>query len=91
MPAARPGRGRPRVYCCRKCGQAAADLRARLKLPPPAAPRGQVTTTDCDYSDDERELLLAMERYKRATGKKFPTYTEVLSVLRGLGYRKETT
>ncbi len=39
-----------------------------------------------EYDADEVEFLLAMERYKRK--RPFPTWTEVLRVLKGLGYRK---
>ncbi|MGQ0551902.1 MAG: hypothetical protein ACT4PU_01620 [Planctomycetota bacterium] len=32
------------------------------------------------------EFLRAMDRYKRKTGKTFPTWTEVLEVLRSIGW-----
>jgi hypothetical protein len=32
------------------------------------------------------EFLRAMDRYKRKTGKTFPTWTEVLDVLRSIGW-----
>jgi hypothetical protein len=38
------------------------------------------------YDADEFEFLKAMELYKRF--RPFPTWTEVLRVLKGLGYRK---
>jgi hypothetical protein len=41
-----------------------------------------------DYSDDEREFLVAMERYKRERRRPFPTWREVLVVLLSLGYRR---
>lgn len=40
------------------------------------------------YTDDEVEFMLAMERYKRIAQRPFPTWHEVLSVIRELGYRK---
>lgn len=46
------------------------------------------TTTDAVYDDDERELLMAVGRYKKASGRKFPTWREVLEIVRSLGYRK---
>lgn len=46
------------------------------------------TTSDRDYSDEEREFLLAIEAYKTRTGRKFPTWCEALDVLRSLGYAK---
>lgn len=45
-------------------------------------------TTDRRYTDEEREFLLAMERYKKANRRPFPTWSETLEVLKGLGYRK---
>jgi hypothetical protein len=41
-----------------------------------------------DYTPDEIEFMMAMDRYKRRHGRPFPTWREVLAVLRGLGYRK---
>jgi len=32
------------------------------------------------------EFLKAMDKYKRKTGKTFPSWTEVLDVLRGIGW-----
>jgi hypothetical protein len=40
------------------------------------------------YSGEELEFLRAIEQYKRANGRKFPTWTEVLEVARALGYRR---
>ena len=41
-----------------------------------------------DYSDEEREFLLAIDRYKRSRRRPHPTWREVLTVLRDLGWRK---
>jgi hypothetical protein len=41
-----------------------------------------------DYSDDEREFLVAVERYRREKRRPFPTCREVLQLLLGLGYRR---
>jgi hypothetical protein len=38
--------------------------------------------------DPEHELMLAMEEYKRRSNRKFPTWSEVLEVILGLGYAK---
>jgi hypothetical protein len=45
-------------------------------------------TTDRRYTDEEREFLMAMEAYKKRAGRPFPTWSEALEVLKGLGYRK---
>lgn len=52
--------------------------------------RRQVDPTTCerDYSDDEIEFMKSMDQYKRANRRPFPTWSEVLEVLRALGYRK---
>jgi hypothetical protein len=46
------------------------------------------TTSDRDYSADELEFMRAMQDYKRRSGRMFPTWSEALEVLRGLGYAK---
>lgn len=46
------------------------------------------TTCERDYTDDEVEFMRAMDDYKRRSGRQFPTWSEVLEVIRDLGYRK---
>jgi hypothetical protein len=46
------------------------------------------TTCDRDYSRDELEFMQAMQEYKLHSGRMFPTWSEVLEVLRNLGYEK---
>jgi len=46
------------------------------------------TTCERDYTNDESEFMKAMDRYKRENRRPFPTWSEVLEVLRALGYRK---
>ena len=55
--------------------------------------RRQIDPTTCerDYTDEEIEFMHAMDRYKRASGRMFPTCSEVLEVLRNLGYRRVNT
>ena len=55
--------------------------------------RRQVDPTTCekDYSDEEIIFMKAMDQYKRANRRPFPTWSEVLEVLRALGYRKTET
>jgi hypothetical protein len=52
--------------------------------------RRQVDPTTCerDYTEDEIEFMKAMDQYKRDNRRPFPTWSEVLEVLRALGYRK---
>jgi len=53
--------------------------------------RRQIDPTTCerDYSSAEVEFMHAMDQYKRASGRMFPTCSEVLEVLRSLGYEKK--
>lgn len=50
--------------------------------------RRQIDPTTCerDYSTDEVEFMNAMDEYKRTSGRMFPTCSEVLEVIRDLGY-----
>lgn len=52
--------------------------------------RRQIDPTTCerDYSGDEVEFMRAIDDYKRRSGRQFPTWSEVLEVIRDLGYRK---
>jgi len=54
--------------------------------------RRQIDPTTCerDYSDEEVGFMNAMDEYKRTSGRMFPTCSEVLEVIRGLGYVKLT-
>ncbi|GIW87747.1 MAG: hypothetical protein KatS3mg108_2071 [Isosphaeraceae bacterium] len=46
-------------------------------------------TCERDYNADELEFMNAMQEYKQRSGRMFPTWSEVLEVLRSLGYHKE--
>ena len=52
--------------------------------------RRQIDPTTCerDYTDEELEFMNAMDKYKRSSGRMFPTCSEVLEVIRDLGYEK---
>ncbi len=39
-------------------------------------------------ADDDEEFRVAMQAYKQRSGRQFPTWSEVLEVIRGLGYEK---
>jgi hypothetical protein len=41
-----------------------------------------------DYTDEEREFLIAMDRYKRLRRRPHPSWREVLDVLRALGWHR---
>lgn len=42
-----------------------------------------------EYSQEEVDFMMAMERYKRENRRINPTFAEVLAVARSLGYRKD--
>jgi hypothetical protein len=46
------------------------------------------TTCEREYSKAEMEFMMAMNEYKRKSGRMFPTWSEVLEVLQSLGYEK---
>ena len=52
------------------------------------ARRRQIDPTTCerDYSNDEIEFMHALDAYKRFSGRMFPTCSEILEVIRALGY-----
>ena len=61
-------------------------LQRRVKV----ARRRQIDPTTCerDYTLDEIEFMSAMDEYKRRNGRMFPTCSEVLEVIKALGYEK---
>ena len=52
--------------------------------------RRQIDPTTCerDYTLDEIEFMSALNEYKHTSGRMFPTCSEVLEVIRSLGYEK---
>lgn len=52
--------------------------------------RRQIDPTTCerDYTADEIEFMHALDAYKRANGRMFPTCSEILEVVRNLGYTR---
>jgi hypothetical protein len=66
--------------------QATRAAQARLTIV--RRQRVDPTTCDRDYSPAELEFMLAMNQYKHKSGRMFPTWSEVLEVVRELGYEK---
>ena len=68
--------------CVKRAGERAGCVAGR------ASRRRLIDPTTCerDYSTDEMEFMQALEAYKRRTGRLFPTCSEVLEVVRSLGY-----
>jgi hypothetical protein len=66
----------------RRQGERRAKVQRRRQIDP--------TTCERDYNDDEIEFMQAMDAYKRASGRMFPTCSEILEVIRNLGYVRMT-
>ena len=62
------------------------SMRPRKKVPR----RRQIDPTTCEreYTSEEVEFMNALSEYKRNSGRMFPTCSEILEVLKGLGYEK---
>ena len=41
-----------------------------------------------EMNDDQFEFIMAIEDYKKANGRPFPSFTEILEIAKALGYRK---
>ncbi len=54
--------------------------------------RRQIDPTTCerDYSNDEIAFMQAIDDYKRRSGRMFPTCSEILEVIRAMGYVRVT-
>lgn len=74
----------------RKSSTPVAVERRKLERREKVNRRRQIDPTTCerDYSDDEVQFMNALNEYKRKSGRMFPTCSEILEVLRGLGYTK---
>jgi hypothetical protein len=80
----------------RKSDRRQEKTKAEAKASAPAVDRRKVkrrrqidpTTCEREYSELEIEFMHAMDEYKRASGRMFPTCSEILEVLTNLGYRK---
>lgn len=88
--AERRGRTERRSVVAKPAAQVAEERRL---MPPRRAKverRRQIDPTTCerDYTADEIEFMKAMDDYKRRSGRQFPTWSEVLEVVRGMGYKR---
>ena len=63
---------------------------AKTPAPRRADRRRMIDPTTCEreYAADEIEFMQALDRYKRTSGRMFPTCSEILEVVRSLGYAK---
>lgn len=73
---------------CENSAENQADSPARRKK----QRRRQIDPTTCerDYNNEEIEFMQALDAYKRSSGRMFPTCSEILEVIRNLGYVRLT-
>jgi len=91
-------RGRPRKFVAPEAlltpEEGGAAMVNKYKIPkesPKSSPKGKrvnPATSDRHYSLDEVEFMNALSEFKRASGRLFPSCTEILDILRRLGYEK---
>lgn len=90
--SAKPVNGRTKLD--RRSGEASPEQVAKLiseeKKKVKVQRRRQIDPTTCerDYSEDEIAFMQAMDEYKRKNGRMFPTCSEILEVVRSIGYAK---
>ncbi len=66
----------------RRVGERRAKVNRRRQIDP--------TTCERDYTSEEIEFMNALDNYKRHSGRMFPTCSEILEVLKSLGYEKRS-
>ena len=71
----------PEVATERRQGERRQKVQRRRQIDP--------TTCERDYTNDEIEFMQAMDEYKRRSGRMFPTCSEILEVIRDIGYAKQ--
>lgn len=83
--AATKSRSRRRIECQSDGGRSAVPQ-------PKMARRRHIDPTTCerDYGADELDFMRALDAYKRSSGRMFPTCSEILEVVRSLGYVRLT-
>ena len=59
--------------------------------PSPPKPPQQPGTDERCYTADEVEFMNAVAKFKQTSGQTFPTCSEILEILRRLGYEKVIT
>lgn len=76
----------PKPVCCH-CGERDGAT-AALDAAKPTRRSAFGSVHEAPYTDDEREFMVTLDRWKRQNRKPFPTCCEVLAVLKSLGYAK---
>ena len=69
----------------RRSKKAAAAAAKQQPLPEPET----LSLRPDEMSDEVIEFITAIDEYKRARGRPFPNWSEVLEIVKGLGYVKQ--
>ena len=93
----RSGNDRRESVVDRRTGLDRRDCPSELKLPNMERRRGagirrpedRRAAEEGELTSEQFEFVMAIEEYKRANNKTFPTWTEVLDVIKILGYHKD--
>ena len=101
VPARKTGRGRPRKKIDPEALHPRGKHEASPDVPPESlsetpqlaatkanSRRMNPATSERCYTADEVEFMNALAEFKRASGRTFPTCSEILRILRYLGYEK---
>ncbi len=94
----RTGKDRRASVIDRRTGLDRRNCPHELKLPDMERRRGpgirrpeeRRSAEEGEMTVEQFEFVMAVEEYKRANNKTFPTWTEVLDVIKALGYHKDT-
>ncbi len=85
----RRGQDRREVGTRRKKESTVVDERPKVeRRKTPRRRQIDPTTCERDYSSEEIEFMHALDEYKRTSGRMFPTCSEILEVVRSLGYQR---
>jgi hypothetical protein len=60
----------------------------RTKTPPKPTRRSSPAPVDLEIDPDVLEFIAAIDHYRKAYNRPFPGWSEVLQILKQLGYRK---
>ena len=86
-----PGNRKPVPAATPESTAAVAGNERRKRNIPAAVDRrrvGELHAEEQEFTEAEHSFMHAMDRYKRGNRRPFPTWSEVLEVLRALGYRR---
>jgi len=73
----------------RRKDEVPVDLDRRAGAERRSGPRRKRSMNQYDMSEDVLEFINAIRRFKDVSGRSFPTWSEVLGILRDLGYEKQ--